>query len=204
LKTVEFSEDQDAEASLRRLIYTLRHRLDNAATLLNQLHQRAEYDREGKAQQMVMDVFRELRRLEREASEIVEPVDERHARALLVEENDNERELLAGYLRTRGFETTIAHDGQDALDYLSLHALPDIVLLDMQMPRCNGRCFVKRVRADEDLRSLKVFAVSNVDPNSLGISVGPEGIDRWIRKPVNPERLVDEIAGEIGRQVVAV
>jgi response regulator RpfG family c-di-GMP phosphodiesterase len=80
-------------------------------------------------------------------TEAIGPSEERAPRALLIEDNVNERELLAGYLRSYGIETTTANDGQDALDYLSLHALPDVVLLDMQMPRCNGRCFIKKVRA---------------------------------------------------------
>ncbi len=204
LKNIDFANDQDATTSLRNLAYAVRHRLDLAAEALNRLHEQCEYDRDGKTQELVMKVFRELRLLEKEAAEAVGPELERAPRALLVEDNANERELLAGYLRSHGIETTATGDGQDALDYLSLHALPDVVLLDMQMPRCNGRCFIKKVRADADLRGLKVIAVSGEDPLSMGISVGPDGIDRWFAKPVNPERLVSEIAAEIGLAATAV
>jgi hypothetical protein len=51
---------------------------------------------------------------------------------------------------------------------------------------------------------LKVYAVSGTDPAQFGISVGPEGIDRWFSKPVNPERLVREIAEHIGLTATAV
>jgi carbon storage regulator CsrA len=203
-KHLEFSTDQDSSASLRQLIHAVRHRLDTAAESLNRLHEQCEYDRSGQAQHMVLEVFRELRLLEKEAAEAIGPQEERAPRALLIEDNANERELLAGYLRSYGIETTTAQDGQDALDYLSLHALPDVVLLDMQMPRCSGRCFIKKVRASMDLRDLKVYAVSGTDPAQLGISVGPEGIDRWFSKPVNPERLVREIAEHISLTATAV
>lgn len=204
LKGVEFPADQNTDAKLRQLIGALRHRLDGAASALNQLHEHLEYDRDGRAQQLVMEVFRELHQLEREAGEAVEACPDQRGRALLVEHNPNERELLAGYLQASGFETATAADGQDALDFLSLHALPDVVVLDMQMPRCNGRCFVKHVRSNADLNGLKVFAVSESDPVSLGVSLGPGGIDRWIHKPVNPEQLVTEIAGALGWPAAAV
>ena len=204
LKNIEFARDEDAPTSLRNLAHAVRHRLDTAAEALNRLHEQCEYDRDGKTQQMVMEVFRELRMLEKEAADAVCSEEQRAPRALVVEDNANERELLAGYLRSHGIETTTADDGQDALDYLSLHALPDVVLLDMQMPRCSGRCFLKKVRNNADLRGLKVIAVSGIDPESLGISVGPNGIDRWFAKPINPERLVSEIAAEIGLAATAV
>jgi carbon storage regulator CsrA len=204
LKDVEFTTDADPGTSLRRLVYTLRRRLDSAAVVLNQLHQQLEYDRSGKAQQLVMDVFRELRLLEKEAARATEQAEDRPVRALLVESNANERGLLACYLRSRGFETTTAFDGQDALDYLSLHALPDIVVLDMQMPRCNGRCFIKHVRASADFSGLRVFGVSDADPASLGVAIGADGIDRWFPKPIDPEQLVVEITGALGSPAMAV
>lgn len=203
-KHLEFSSDQDSSVTLRHLIHAVRYRLDAAAESLNRLHEQCEYDRNGQTQQMVMDVFRELRMLEKEATEAVGPREERAPRALLIENNANERELLAGFLRSYGIETTTAGDGQDALDYLSLHALPDVILLDMQMPRCSGRCFIKKVRASDDLRELKVFAVSGTDPEEMGISIGPDGINCWFPKPINPERLVQEIAEQIGLTATAV
>src|SRR5690606_16388530 len=58
--------------------------------------------------------------------------------ALLVEDNDNERHLLAGYLKMVGFEAVTAENGMAALDYLASHERPDVVLLDMLMPECDG------------------------------------------------------------------
>ncbi len=203
-KHLEFSTDQNSSDSLRELIHAVRRRLDAAAEALNRLHEQCEYDRNGKAQQTVMEIFRELRMLEEEANSAIAPDEMRAPRALLVEDDVNERELLAGYLRSHGIETTTANDGQDALDYLSLHALPDVVLLDMQMPRCSGRCFIRKIRTVSDFRKLKVFAVSGTDPAEFGIDVGPDGIDRWFPKPINPERLVDEIAKQVGLTATAV
>ncbi len=68
-------------------------------------------------------------------------------KALLVEDNANKSNLLAGYLRMTGFEVDTAGDGADALDYLRSHDRPDVVLLDMLMPRCDGPTTIGRIAA---------------------------------------------------------
>jgi CheY-like chemotaxis protein/sRNA-binding carbon storage regulator CsrA len=197
LKSIEFAEDQNSDGKLRRLVHAVRHRLDAAATALNRLHRRSEQLVDETAQELVLQIFRELKTLEQEAAEAAEVSEPRRMRALLVDHHDNERELLAAYLRDHGFETTSANDGRDALDYLSLHAPPDVVLLDMQMPNCNGRCFVKSVRACAELEGLKLIAVSDEDPAASGVPLGPGGLDRWIPKPVDPEQLVSQLTGAL-------
>jgi DNA-binding response OmpR family regulator len=119
---------------------------------------------------------------------------ERQARkhALLVEDDANESELLAGYLRLSGFDVDTASDGCDALEYLG-KCHPDVVLLDMQMPRCDGPTTISAIRGNPEHRDLKVFAVSGGMPADLGVTVGPAGVDRWFRKPLNPLMLVKEL-----------
>lgn len=119
-------------------------------------------------------------------------------RALLVEDDANERCLLAGFLRTSGFQVDQAGDGAEAIEYLAAHERPDIVLLDMLMPRLNGPETVRTLRSDPRHRGLKIYAVSGSSPQKLGIVTGPEGVDRWFQKPLDPERLVGEMAREVG------
>jgi carbon storage regulator CsrA len=118
-------------------------------------------------------------------------------RALLVEDNVNERNLLAGYLRTSGFQVETAGDGGAAIDYLGCQERPDFVLLDMLMPHCDGPTVLRRIRQTPSLEHLKVFAVSGSSPTSLNIPTGPGGVDRWFRKPVDPSVLVQEISREL-------
>jgi carbon storage regulator CsrA len=124
-------------------------------------------------------------------------------RALLVEDNANERQLLAGFLRTCGFQVETAGDGAAALDYLSSHDRPDLVLLDMLMPRCDGPTILRTIRENPCFDDLKVFAVSGTAPTNWDIPIGPEGVDRWFQKPVDPQALVREISRELGRREVA-
>lgn len=118
-------------------------------------------------------------------------------RALLVEDDANESRLLAGYLRMTGFEVDTAGDGADALDYLSNHNPPDVVLLDMLMPRCDGPATLTAIRRNPDLDGLKVFAVSGTSPKTMGVQIGPEGIDRWFDKPIDPQELVQEMTRQL-------
>jgi CheY-like chemotaxis protein len=114
-------------------------------------------------------------------------------RALVVEDDDNERELLAGLLGMSGCACATAADGVDALEYLATHDRPDVVLLDMAMPRCDGPETLRRIRADDRLAGLKVFSVSSTNPRELCIPDGPGGFDAWFPKPLNPGRLWDAI-----------
>ncbi len=205
LKSLLFSSDQNVHEQLRRLIHAVRGRLDVAAERLNELHRHLEETGDEQAQRLVAAVFGQLRSLEAEATAATGPEDKRRSpRALLVEDDANERNLLAGYLQMRGIDTTTASDGQDALDFLSLHAAPDVVLLDMHMPRCDGRQLVRRIRGDAAMAGVKLIAVSGADPYALGVPAGPAGIDRWFAKPIDPEDLVAGIAAEIGIPAVAV
>ncbi len=118
-------------------------------------------------------------------------------RALLVEDNANESNLLAGYLRMTGFEVETAGDGSDALDYLHSHDRPDVVLLDMLMPRCDGPTTVGRIRRDPHLDGMKIYAVSGTSQKRFDLQTGPSGVDRWFTKPVDPRELVRQIDTEL-------
>lgn len=117
--------------------------------------------------------------------------------ALIVEDNDNERHLLAGFLNMVGFEVITAENGQAALEYLTSHERPDVVLLDMLMPECDGPTAVTRIRRQAELKGLRIFAVSGTSPAQLGLETGPGGIDRWFHKPINPEELAREMAKDL-------
>jgi carbon storage regulator CsrA len=115
-------------------------------------------------------------------------------RALLVEDNDNERQLLAGYLRVRGFDVVEASDGRSAICYLEESDVPDVMLLDMNMPRFNGAKAVHWIRERERLRSIRIFGVSGRRPARSRNGTECAGVDHWIEKPINPEVVVEQIS----------
>jgi CheY-like chemotaxis protein len=119
--------------------------------------------------------------------------------ALLVEDNPSERQLLAMFLRRSGLNVVTAGDGNDALDYLHSRGRPDVVLLDMGLPRCDGATMVREVRRDPALAGLKIFAVSGHGPEEFNLDQGPAGVDRWFQKPVDPDHLVHDVNEELDR-----
>lgn len=118
-------------------------------------------------------------------------------RALLVEDDSNECELLAGYLRMSGYEVETAQDGLQAMVQLARRDRPDVVLLDMHMPRMDGPKTVKSIRLNPDYRGVKVFAVTGSQPEEMDVEIGPRGVDRWFQKPIRPQELVDSLNDEI-------
>jgi CheY-like chemotaxis protein len=77
---------------------------------------------------------------------------------------------------------------------LSLHNRPDIVLLDMMMPRIDGPAFVRAVRSDPKLQGLSIFALSGMERQDVDIPTGFQGVNKWYVKPVDPKVLVHDVA----------
>lgn len=112
--------------------------------------------------------------------------------ALVVDDDDNERELLAGFLRMCGYRVDTACDGLEAIDYLKTHESPAFVLLDMHMPRCNGAEFLRQLRQSSDWSQIHVFVVSGSTPKEHGL-LPDQGFTRWFAKPLDPRQIVEEL-----------
>jgi len=104
---------------------------------------------------------------------------------------------MAGFLRLSGLEVDTAGDGCDALDYLKTRGRPDVVLLDMGLPRCDGATAVREIRRNPALAGLKIFAISGSLPEDYNVAQGPGGVDRWFQKPINPEEFLQQLNREL-------
>jgi carbon storage regulator CsrA len=185
---------------MARLNHDTRNRLNAAALGLHVLHRKLENGDLADAESTIFTIFSELKGienlLEEPSKSPAKPEAEVHRRALVVEDNDNERELLAGYLRVSGFDVDTAADGLQAMVRLTQSA-PDVVLLDMRMPRFDGQKTVAAIRNNPDYRGLKLFAVSGTKPEEMNVNVGPNGVDRWFTKPLDPKTLIDALYDEL-------
>lgn len=185
------------------LSHTARNLLNSVTIGLSLLRRQLDAGKPTDAQatlQMVLSSISEAEKAHQVAKAEIEAERSlrRVSRALLVEDDANERFLLAGFLRTSGFEVDQAGDGAEAIEYLADHAKPDIVLLDMLMPRIDGPQTVRTIRSDPRHEGMKIYAVSGSSPQLLGLETGPKGVDRWFQKPLDPERLVSEMVREVG------
>ncbi len=118
-------------------------------------------------------------------------------RALLAEDNNNERDLFAGLLRMSGIEVDTAQDGESVLNYLEENDCPDVLLLDMVLPGKDGPATLREIRNDPELSDLKVFAISGHDPDYFGLKPGPDGYNCWFQKPIKPEKMLQELYREL-------
>lgn len=128
---------------------------------------------------------------------------ERQLEALLVEDDTNECELLAGFLRLAGYKVNTAHDGADAMDRLRSGSKPDVMLLDMNLPRCDGVTTVKMIRRDPELADLRIYAVTGYSAQQLGVDEKHSGLNGWFQKPLDPERLLGELRTNRQQHVLA-
>lgn len=190
------------------LSHTMRNRLQKATLGLRMLQRMLDVGKADDAEPTIFKIFTELKAIEDDLagqrSSRLESANARGGlRALVVEDDPNERELLAGYLRLSGFEVDTAMDGLQAIVQLSKSDRPDVVLLDMRMPRFDGRKTVSAIRQNPEHRTLKVFAVTGTDPVEAAVDVGPEGVNRWFTKPVDPQALVQAMHLDLSQELVS-
>lgn len=108
---------------------------------------------------------------------------------LVVEDDRDLREVLAESLQLEGFEVVEAVDGMDALERLRAGVRPALVVLDLVMPRMDGRQFLAALRADRALADLPVVLVTGTPPRDLGGQV--QGM---LKKPIGTADLLAAIA----------
>lgn len=91
------------------------------------------------------------------------------------------------------FNVISMENGQDALDYILSQKPPDLILLDMEMPKMNGRVLLRRLRYSTLYNSIPVIFISNVDSRSIINSMIKLGITDYIVKPFKAEDLVEKV-----------
>jgi two-component system alkaline phosphatase synthesis response regulator PhoP len=111
---------------------------------------------------------------------------------LVVDDNQQNLELLQAYLEDMDCETVPAHDGLEALEIIGRGA-PDLILLDVMMPKMSGFEVCKRIKNDPKLLDIPIIMVTAL--NEFGdIERGIDcGTDDFISKPVNKLELVTRV-----------
>jgi carbon storage regulator CsrA len=200
---------KSADATVGKLTHSARNRLQSATLGLRVLQRMLDTGQAVDAEPTIFKIFNELKSLEEDigsasATPIATASGGKRLRALVVEDDPNECGLLAGYLRLSGFSVTTAVDGLQAMVYLAERNQTDVVLLDMRMPRFDGSETVSAIRLNPDYHGLKIFAVTGADPLESAVGIGPRGVDRWFRKPIDPEMLVEAIRSELAAHALSV
>jgi CheY-like chemotaxis protein len=121
-------------------------------------------------------------------------------KALLVEDNENNRYLARFLLEREGFAVTVAVNGKEALQAARLDK-PDLVVMDIQMPEMDGYETAERFKSDTVLADIPLVGVSSFampGDRARALHVGFAG---YIEKPINPETFGQEVISFLKRPV---
>jgi len=128
--------------------------------------------------------------------------DTRGKRILVVEDAADERSYLATLLEDNGYVVVVAKDGEEALEAVRLEK-PDLVTLDISMPRKSGLRFYREVKGDPTLASVPVVVITGVTGHGqdsdalkrfLGSRTGLPPPAGFIAKPVDKQEVLDTVS----------
>jgi carbon storage regulator CsrA len=194
-RTAEWGRDRPRpaaeEAPAARLNRVVRSRLEVTRTGLAELRRQLQAGRADVAQMLLDKVEEDVALLQERLGE--PPPAAPRRRALVVEDDRNTCQLLAECLRLAGLDVDTAGDGGEALDYLRTHRRPDVMLLDMVMPRCDGPTTVRAIRRNPAYAGLPIFGLSGRARDEFDLDAGPNGLNGYYQKPFDPQTLLRDL-----------
>jgi two-component system cell cycle response regulator DivK len=105
-------------------------------------------------------------------------------RILIVEDNETDVRLLKDILETRGYTILQTREGLEAID-LSVVNLPDLILLDIQLPDMSGLEVARRLRGDERSKQIPIVAVTAFAMEWHEREALDSGCDAYVSKPIS-------------------
>ncbi|MCA9959580.1 MAG: response regulator transcription factor [Anaerolineales bacterium] len=116
-------------------------------------------------------------------------------KALIVDDDLALADVIAFTLGRAGFETILAHDGQAALERWRAEA-PDVIILDLNLPKLDGFAVCRRIRAEDDT-PIVMLTVRNEDDDVVqGLTLGA---DDYVVKPFSPRQVVARVEAVLRR-----
>lgn len=121
---------------------------------------------------------------------------------LVVEDYQDAREMYAAYLQFSGFEVAEATNGIEAIEKAQ-RLMPDIILMDLALPRMDGWEATRRLKSDERTSKIPVVALTGHALAGHAEGARQAGCDAFVTKPCLPDALVAEIQRLLDRQSAA-
>ena len=118
---------------------------------------------------------------------------------LIVEDNEMNRDMLSRRLERRGFAIVMAVDGQQGVD-MARSEKPDLILMDMSLPKLRGSEATRILRNDERTRGLPILALTAHALDSDRDAALACGCDDFDTKPIDLPRLLEKIEAQLARR----
>ena len=106
------------------------------------------------------------------------------SRVLIADDNHQNCELLDAYLSDEGYDIAMAYDGQETLDKVA-EWQPDLILLDIMMPKLSGYEVCQQLKRDEATQSIPILMVTALNERGDIEKAVVAGCDDFLTKPVN-------------------
>lgn len=107
---------------------------------------------------------------------------------LIAEDSLDGREMMRTLLRLKGYDVVAAEDGVQAID-LALKNSPDLIFVDLELPRLDGISVIRNIRRSTKLRRVPIIIVSGHDPSRYEAAALAAGCTEYLMKPIDFERL---------------
>mgnify|MGYP001187613529 CR=1 FL=1 len=118
----------------------------------------------------------------------------------VVDDEENIREIYKTELTVCGYDVVTAIDGEDGLKIVR-EQKPDIVLVDIMMPRMDGVELIREIRKDETLRKTPIVVISNVEDRDIVKKTGDFDVQFYLTKSiVEPKKMVGIVAEVLERR----
>ncbi len=127
---------------------------------------------------------------------------DRRTFALVVDDSITVRRVTQRLLERNGMRVLTARDGADAMTLLGEH-VPDVILLDIEMPRMDGYEVAAQVRADPRLRAVPIIMITSRSGEKHRAHAIELGVDDYLVKPYQESQLIDAIAPLVARRRAA-
>ena len=120
------------------------------------------------------------------------PSPPRSARILVVDDREEDRHLLADYLRREGYRLYVAEDGRDGVEK-ALYVQPDLILMDIHMPVCDGIAACRLLKAEPRTMAIPLIFLTAAALPEERVRGLLEGAVDYITKPINPPVLLARV-----------
>jgi two-component system, cell cycle response regulator DivK len=113
-------------------------------------------------------------------------------RILVVEDQEDNRQILRDLLGNAGYELTEAENGEEAIAAVAKRR-PDLILMDIQLPVMDGYEATRRIRTNPDLKSVPIIAVTSYALTGDEDKAVAAGCNGYISKPYSPRDLLAKV-----------